>query len=425
MAEEQIMNAPTEVAATEAVEEKTEDLVGTFEDKEGTKLNPWEAKGKFDTSTYDRLVEQFGVQRITDELLERFQKVTGHEPHFWMKRGIFFAHRQLEEILDDHEAGKPIFLYTGRGPTTDALHLGHIISYYFTAWLQKVFNAVVVIQMADDEKYWFKDREFEEIYQLGFKNAKDIIACGFDVNRTFIFSNRDYCGQRQVQDIAFDMMNRTRDNTIEKIFGLTKESTIGQKVWPFYQTAAAFSPYYQEIFGTKDKNVRCLVAYAIDQDPYFRLGRDIAPKMGLEKPCSIMMVFLPALEGDEKMSSTAVAKNPGEIATVFMTDTPEMIHNKVKKFAFSGGRDTKEEHQKYGGNCDKDISYQYLRYFLEDDAELEQIRQNYESGKMLSGEIKERMADCISEWVINHQKERAEITDEMRDEFYRQGHVKV
>src|SRR3990170_1670574 len=100
-------------------DKKEQDSVGTFQDEAGTKLTPWEAKGNFNSDTYDRLVEQFGVQRITPELMAKFKAITGHEHHFWMKRGIFFAHRQLEEILDDHAAGKRIFLYTGRGPTTD------------------------------------------------------------------------------------------------------------------------------------------------------------------------------------------------------------------------------------------------------------------------------------------------------------------
>lgn len=46
----------------------------------------------------------------------------------------------------------------------------------------------------------------------------------------------------------------------------------------------------------------------------------------------------------------------------------------VNKHAFSGGRDTIEEHRQFGGNCDVDVSYMYLTFFLEDDDRLEQIR---------------------------------------------------
>ena len=46
----------------------------------------------------------------------------------------------------------------------------------------------------------------------------------------------------------------------------------------------------------------------------------------------------------------------------------------IKKYAFSGGRATKQEHQKHGGDIEVDVSYQYLSFFLEDDAELERIK---------------------------------------------------
>lgn len=46
----------------------------------------------------------------------------------------------------------------------------------------------------------------------------------------------------------------------------------------------------------------------------------------------------------------------------------------VNKHAFSGGRDTIEEHRQLGGNCDVDVSFMYLTFFLEDDDRLEQIR---------------------------------------------------
>ena len=46
----------------------------------------------------------------------------------------------------------------------------------------------------------------------------------------------------------------------------------------------------------------------------------------------------------------------------------------VNRHAYSGGGQTFEEHRKSGGNCDVDVSYQYLKFFLEDDAKLEKIR---------------------------------------------------
>ena len=63
-----------------------------------------------------------------------------------------------------------------------------------------------------------------------------------------------------------------------------------------------------------------------------------------------------------------------ENTSIYLTDTANQIKNKIKRYAFSGGGDTLEAHKEHGGNCDVDISYQYLTFFLEDDAKLEEIR---------------------------------------------------
>lgn len=61
-------------------------------------------------------------------------------------------------------------------------------------WLQDVFDVPLVIQLTDDEKYLWKDLTIEDCHRFAVENAKDIIACGFDVNKTFIFSDLDYMG---------------------------------------------------------------------------------------------------------------------------------------------------------------------------------------------------------------------------------------
>ena len=67
--------------------------------------------------------------------------------HPWLRRGIFFSHRDFELILDLYEAKKPFYLYTGRGPSSDALHMGHLIPFMFTKWLQDTFDVPLVIQV--------------------------------------------------------------------------------------------------------------------------------------------------------------------------------------------------------------------------------------------------------------------------------------
>lgn len=69
----------------------------------------------------------------------------------------------MNVILDTYESGKPFYLYTGRGPSSDAMHLGHLIPFLFTKYLQDAFNVPLVVQMTDDEKFLYKDMTFEQV----------------------------------------------------------------------------------------------------------------------------------------------------------------------------------------------------------------------------------------------------------------------
>jgi tryptophanyl-tRNA synthetase len=106
-----------------------------------------------------------------------------------------------------------------------------------------------------------------------------------------------------------------------------------------------------------------------------------------------------------------------ELGTIFTTDTPEEVKKKINKYAFSGGKDTLEEHRKLGGNPDIDVSFQYLRMFFEpDDKKLEQIEKDYRSGKLLSGELKAILIEKINIFLKEHQKKREEAK-KMLDKF--------
>ena len=106
---------------------------------------------------YERLVKQFGVSVIDTKLIARVERLTGKNAHPFLKQGLFYAHRDLHLILDAYERGEPFYLYTGRGPSKESLHLGHLVPFAFTKYLQDVFHAPVIIQLTDDEKFLKKD----------------------------------------------------------------------------------------------------------------------------------------------------------------------------------------------------------------------------------------------------------------------------
>lgn len=79
--------------------------------------------------------ERFGSSRIDDTIIKRIEKITGKPAHHFIRRGIFFSHRELDTILTLKEQGKPFYLYTGRGPSSESLHLGHLIPFIMTKYV--------------------------------------------------------------------------------------------------------------------------------------------------------------------------------------------------------------------------------------------------------------------------------------------------
>ena len=373
-------------------------------------ITPWVATSKsgFD---YLKLIEKFGCSPIDSSLIERFEKITKKPIHPWLRRGIFFSHKDLDLILTDVENNKPVYLYTGRGPTSESMHLGHMIPFMLTAYLQNALNCICIIQMSDDEKYFFKGGSLAEYLRLTYANAKDIIACGFDLEKTFICSNTLSMGG-DLYKVNIELMRNTTGNQIKGIYGLDLNDNVGMIAWPCMQAAPAFNHSFPHVLGKEP--IRCLVAMAIDQAPYFRMARDLAEKLKYLKPAEIHTKFLIGLGGiNDKMSSTGQQNS-----VIFLSDTKKQIEDKIKKFAFSGGGNTLEEHREKGGNLEIDVSYQYLLHFENDDEILKTIAQDYSSGKMTTGEIKKIAIAAVWKFVERHQTEKAKINDELLMKYF-------
>ncbi|KKY21582.1 putative tryptophanyl-trna synthetase [Phaeomoniella chlamydospora] len=385
------------------------------------RITPFEVSGGVDEAgkllpvNYEKLTKEFGATPITKELLERFEKVTGRRPHRFMRRGVVFSHRDLTQILDRYEKGQPFYLYTGRGPSSDSMHVGHTVPFEFTKWLQDVFDCPLVIMLTDDEKFMHTPRiTIADSKRYTAANAKDIIAVGFDPNKTFIFSDFEYIGGAFYENIC-QMAKRITINSVKGTFGFNDSNNIGEFHFCATQSASSFATSFPHIFGPdplKTRTIPCLIPCAIDQDPYFRQCREHADKMKYKKPSLIHSIFLPALQGPGSKMSASV-----DTSAIFMSDTPNQIKNKINKYAFSGGQDTAELQRQLGGRTKEDVSFQYLTFFMEDDEKLEEIRQDYESGKMLTGELKKICIEYLQEYVRGFQERRSKVTEETRVEF--------
>ncbi|KAL7749459.1 tryptophan--tRNA ligase [Sorochytrium milnesiophthora] len=379
-------------------------------------VNPWTVEGavgedgKQQAIDYDKLTVQFGTKLIDAKLLERFERLTGVRPHPLLRRGLFYSHRELDQILDCYEKKQPFYLYTGRGPSSDSMHLGHAVPFLFCKWLQDTLDVPLVIQLTDDEKAMFRGLAVEETFQYTLKNVRDIAAVGFDPRKTFIFSNLEYNGGAFYHNIV-RISKCITTSTSKATFGFSDDQSVGKLHFVCVQAAPSFSNTFPHIFGRRS-DIRCLIPCAIDQDPYFRLTRDVAHKLKYPKPALIHAKFFPALQGPQsKMSGS------DSTSAIFLSDTPKQVRSKINKYAFSGGKATVEEHRALGGDPDVDVAFQYLTFFEDDDAVLAELAEQYRSGQLLSGEMKAKCADSLVRFVEDFQRRRAEVTDELIRQF--------
>jgi len=362
-----------------------------------SKLTPWEVEGKID---YERLIKEFGLKEIDDSLLEKVKSFTG-DLHVLLRRKHFFAHRDLDIVLNEAKTNG-FFLYTGRGPS-GPMHIGHLIPFMITKWFQDKFKVNVYIELTDDEKFLEPKRKLslEETRKWAYENTLDIIAVGFDENKTFIFQDTEYI--KNMYPLALKIAKKINFSTAKAVFGFKNETNIGMIFFPAL-----------EIVPTFFEDKICLIPAAVDQDPFWRLQRDIADTLGKKKSAQIHSKFLPPLTGIEGKMSASKPET-----SIYLTDDEKTVREKIYKYAFSGGQPTVELHRKLGGNPDIDVSFQWLKIlFEEDDNKLKKIEEDYKSGKLLTGELKDILIEKLTKFLQEHQKRRGEAKEKVKDFKY-------
>ena len=351
------------------------------------KVTPWEVKGKID---YDKLIKDFGLKPLK-HLPEVFNK------NVLFRRGIVFAHRDFKRVVEAIEQKKPFVMMTGLMPS-GKFHFGHKLVADQIIFYQSL-GAKIYLAVADIEAYNSRNPNMKELREVAIKEyLTNYIALGLDPKKCdFYFqSARSKKGDvaNKYYSLAGMLARHATFNEFKAIYG---DTTPGKMSSSLLQAADMLHP--QLIEG----KVPVIVPVGADQDPHLRLARDVSQRIkqfDFLQLSSTYHKFLPGLKGGKMSSSDA-------LSYIALTDDPKDAAKKVKKYAFSGGQATLEEHRKKGGNPDVDVAFQMLKYGLEeDDKKLQQIYDDYKSGKLLSGELKQILADKLTKFLEAHQKKR-------------------
>ena len=156
-----------------------------------------------------------------------------------------------------------------------------------------------------------------------------------------------------------------------------------------------------------------MIPAAIDQDPYWRITRDVAEKMGYYKPAQIHSKFLPSLETSGKMSSSKPK------TAVFTTDDSETVEDKIS-VAFTGGQPTVALQRKLGGNPDICPVFSYLQYMFDNPKESKERALKCRSGNLLCGECKQDLSSNSVSFLTDFQKRREKAKDMVSQFMYKE-----
>ena len=450
----------------------------------GSRIDPWSSQQSTD---YERIRDNFGLSDIEISNIPN--------PNLLHRRGIIFAHRGLDTILNRINHGDDFGVLTGLMPS-GKMHLGHSMVINQVKWFQEQ-GGDVTVTVADLEALATRNVSLKEGRRIALSEyVNNYAAMGLDPDKTNVY----FQSMRPiVQRLGFTLGQKTNISEFEAIYGFSGETNLAHVQAPLVQAGDIVHPQLDQYGGLRP----IVVPVGVDQDPHIRLTRGLVSKtnwfnvksrknggltiglsiqeenknlmgvsnngsinrdvrnqlfdklksslaklgfadilsnpkhgtieipgatipdkskiqlsllslerniggMGLMPPCSTYHRFVVGMNGD-KMSSSKPE------TTIFMHDSVEDMSKKVKR-AFSGGQATVEEHRRLGGDLSKDVAYQYLQYFFEEsDKELESIGRDYESGRLLAGEIKQICIDKAAEWLTDLSEKRNQWSDRIGD----------
>lgn len=354
-------------------------------------IDPW---GSTAIESYERLFEEFGIQRMGD-LMDKLP----YKPSF-IRRGIIFGHRDFERIIEAINKKQTFAVMSGIKPT-GPLHVGAILTLREIVFFQKL-GGTAFYCIADIEAYEDNGIPLEESEKIALDNLLDALALGLDPSRAYIYRQSK---ENDVKDLAFIFARSVTLSTIEAIYGVRH---MGLYMSALVQAGDILLPQLKRFGGPKPT----VVPVGVDQDPHIRLCRDLAhkfrDKFGFIPPSATYHMLIKGLDGSPKMSK----RNPMSYFT--LTEDIDSITYKLKN-AFTGGKPTAKEQKMLGGEPEKcPIFDLYKFFFIEDDKKLLEIYWKCKNGEMLCGEDKAFAIEIITSFIRDHQRRRESFIDKAR-----------
>ena len=238
-------------------------------------LDPW---GSSTIDDYRKLFEQFGI--------EEFDAEDVPNPHYLMRRGAIFGHREYDRVVEAMVADEPFAALSGFMPTGDP-HIGHKLVFDELVWHQQQGGEVYGL-IADLEAHSARGMSWDEIDEHARSYLLSLLALGFDAEDGELYRQSD---NRELQDLAFEIGSTTNFSEFEAIYGFGGETNVSHMQSVVTQLADILYPQLDEPMPT-------VIPVGPDQDPHVRFARDAAARMRYFKVTEAFASF--ELDDDER-----------------------------------------------------------------------------------------------------------------------------
>ena len=226
---------------------------------EKVNIDPWSSTQSTD---YTRIIEQFGLSNMNNLSLP--------EPSHLHRRGIVFAHRDLDIVLDAQKTGEKFGVLTGLMPS-GRMHLGHSMVIEQVKWFQQM-GGDVTIAVADLESQATRGVSLEKGREIALTEyVANYAALGLNPDLTSVYFQSS---RSEVQRLGFQLGKRTNLSEFEAIYGFRGETNLAHVQAPMVQVGDILHPQTEDYGGLRP----IVVPVGVDQDPHLRLTRGIASK---------------------------------------------------------------------------------------------------------------------------------------------------
>ena len=222
-------------------------------------IDPW---GSAQSTDYDRIIDRFGLTSMEGVQLDSPSKLH--------RRGIVFAHRDVDQILEAQRTGAPFGVLTGLMPSGQ-MHLGHSMVVEQAKWFQQQ-GGDVTIAVADLESQATRGVSLAKGRTVALEEyISHYAALGLDPAKTNVYFQST---RPVVQRLGFQLGKRTNLSEFEAIYGFGGETNLAHVQAPLVQVGDILHPQIDEYGGLRP----IVVPVGVDQDPHLRLTRGLASK---------------------------------------------------------------------------------------------------------------------------------------------------